>query len=202
MLACCTSSRIVDELCVVNNVSFQPFRGKENEDRAATQLWEVRGHKWLFLAVFDGQSLKSSFLPTAYTSRQSTGHGGSVTSEYAAGVLPGNIRSALTSTLDVNFQGDVENSQLLSKSVGRMLATEIKAFDVALGQSVKDLIPHPRSMTEEDIKRVIHENEGALLRAYFGSTLAGALVNLSLKYMWSFGLGDSTTSMLPMSSEF
>ncbi|KZV62787.1 protein serine/threonine phosphatase 2C [Peniophora sp. CONT] len=181
MLNFCTSSRLVEEQCVVDTVSFQPCRGKDNEDRVVAQTWDVLGHRWLFLAVFDG-------------------HGGSATSDYAARILPGRLCSALRSKLGATFEGHIHKGQTLDTCVGRMLEAEIKAFDHSLGQFVKDLFPHPRGMAEEDVKRLISENEETIMRAYFGSTLVGALVALDLKYMWHFGLGDSTIMVTTASS--
>lgn len=55
MLEFCSSSRMTGSGFAVDTASFQPLRGKVNEDRVVSQKWDVCGFSWLFLAVFDGE---------------------------------------------------------------------------------------------------------------------------------------------------
>ncbi|KAJ6520317.1 protein serine/threonine phosphatase 2C [Mycena sanguinolenta] len=155
----------------VHTVTFQPALTRRNEDRIVTERWEVRGQTWLFLAVCDG-------------------HGGSSTSEYTAKTLPGRIRASLAE-LDV---GPSENSDLPG-AVAKMLEDEVVRFDNAIGDELKRICPDPRALSEDEARRLISQHLKVIKRAYFGTTLAAALVNVTSRAMWAVGAGDSTVGI-------
>ncbi|KIK51943.1 hypothetical protein GYMLUDRAFT_375810 [Collybiopsis luxurians FD-317 M1] len=62
------------------NHTFAQFRGTPNEDRfSVSEEWELGGHVWQFLAVFDG-------------------HGGPTTAEYLSKTFPSHIRASMEQT--------------------------------------------------------------------------------------------------------
>lgn len=73
-----------------------------------------------------------------------------------------------------------------------MLAREIEAFDAELGERVKAICPDPGALPEEAARAIIQENFDPLVLAWTGTTLAAALINITLKCVWAFGVGDSS----------
>ncbi|KZV62789.1 hypothetical protein PENSPDRAFT_641731 [Peniophora sp. CONT] len=177
ILEFCTTSRTTGINYIIDTVSFQPLHDKINEDRYVTLRWEVHGHSWLFLAVLDGHG------------------GGPTTSDYAATQLPDRIRSRLEVIIGRDLGGRVDKGPKLTERVAYVLQKEIKVFDDSIGRAVEKLLPDVRNMAEDEIKRIIEENREVLLRAHQGSTLAGVLVNLDIKDMWTFNLGDSSAAI-------
>ena len=73
-----------------------------------------------------------------------------------------------------------------------MLETEIKTFDKSIGQAVKKLCPNPAGLEEAQARALVEEHSEVLQRAWSGTTLAACLVNITHRFMWAFGVGDST----------
>ncbi|KAF7337652.1 Protein serine/threonine phosphatase 2C [Mycena sanguinolenta] len=162
----------------VHTVTFQPASTRRNEDRIVSERWEVRGQTWLFLAVCDG-------------------HGGSTTSEYTANMLPGRIRASLAE-LDVGPSTREETESKtgdLPSAISQMLEDEVVRLDNAIGDELKRICPDPKSLPEDEARKLIAQNPELVNRAYFGTTLAAALVNVTSRAMWAVGVGDSTVGI-------
>ncbi|KZV62786.1 hypothetical protein PENSPDRAFT_590894, partial [Peniophora sp. CONT] len=123
------------------------------------------------------------------------GHGGSITSDYAASQLPSRIHASLSEMLDEKLSGKPEKGVLLARRVTYMLQKTIQAFDDSIGGVVKEMFPRVQNVEEEEIKKAIEDHQDALLRAHQGSTVAGALINLDLRDAWVFNLGDSSVAI-------
>ncbi|TFK93949.1 protein serine/threonine phosphatase 2C [Polyporus arcularius HHB13444] len=156
----------------VHSVAFQPFLEKQIEDRITVEEWDICEQHWIFLAVCDG-------------------HGGARTSDYTSKEFPKRIRAALSATVrdDKLERGNVDKA---APTISAMLAREIEAFDDQLGERVKAICPDPGALPEEAARAIIQENLDPLVLAWTGTTLAAALINITLKCVWAFGVGDSS----------
>ena len=76
--------------------------------------------------------------------------------------------------------------------ISDLLAREVEAFDAELGERVKAICPDPSALTEEDARAIIQENFEPLMLAWSGTTLAAALVNVTLRCVWAISVGDSS----------
>ncbi|KAI0711970.1 protein serine/threonine phosphatase 2C [Cerioporus squamosus] len=159
----------------VHSVTFQPFLEKKIEDRVTVEEWDINGQRWVFLAVCDG-------------------HAGAKTSDYTSKELPKRIRAALSATIQNALQNKLDrvNVDKAAPAISAMLAHEVEAFDAQLGERVKAICPDPGALTEEEARFIIQENFDPLVLAWTGTTLAAALVNITLKCVWAFGVGDSS----------
>ncbi|KAL7279102.1 hypothetical protein ACG7TL_006940 [Trametes sanguinea] len=81
-----------------------------------------------------------------------------------------------------------------------MLEVEIVEFDRSLKKAVRDLCPNPSELCEEHAKQLLSEHEDVLLRAFQGTTLVLALVNLDHRFMWAAGVGDSSVALSTISA--
>ncbi|KAJ7640772.1 protein serine/threonine phosphatase 2C, partial [Mycena polygramma] len=151
----------------VHTVTFQPLLSRRNEDRVVTEFWDIKGNTWLFLAVCDG-------------------HGGTTTAEYTAGVLPKRIHS-LVSELDL---ANIDDS-----AISKKLKRKVVNFDKSIGEDLKRICPDPKSLTEEDARALIAKHPEIIERAYYGTTFSAAVINITLKTMWTIGVGDSTVGL-------
>lgn len=120
------------------------------------------------------------------------GHGGTATAEYTASKLPKRIRHALLDLIRAHDGLDRENVEQADISVSKMLQTEIRTFDKSIGQAVKKLCSNPAELTEEQARALVAEHSEVLQRAWCGTTLAAALINVTHRFMWAIGVGDST----------
>lgn len=120
------------------------------------------------------------------------GHGGTATAEYTANKLPKRIRHALLDLIRAHDGLDRNNVVQADSSVSEMLQTEIRTLDKSIGQAVKKLCPFPADLTEEQARALVAEHAEVLQRAWCGTTLAAALINVTHRFMWAVGVGDST----------
>lgn len=120
------------------------------------------------------------------------GHGGTATAEYTANKLPKRIRHALLDLIRAHDGLDRNNVVQADSSVSEMLQTEIRTLDKSIGQAVKKLCPNPADLTEEQARALVAEHAEVLQRAWCGTTLAAALINVTHRFMWAVGVGDST----------
>ncbi len=72
------------------------------------------------------------------------------------------------------------------------LKEHIERFDRDIGEALKDICPNPEDLTEADARELIARHMDVVVRAFQGTTLALALVNLDHRFMWAAGVGDST----------
>ncbi|KAJ7079133.1 protein serine/threonine phosphatase 2C [Mycena belliarum] len=154
----------------VHTVAFQPKQTRRSEDFVAIEQWQIHGHHWTFLAVFDG-------------------HGGVDTSRYAADVLPRRIQTALTALISTSESATVNASAV--QSISDMLTQQIKTFDRAIGKAVKRLCENPDDLDDTSAQAIVDANFEVLARAFYGSTLAAALINENGQ-LWVASVGDST----------
>ncbi|KAI0635785.1 protein serine/threonine phosphatase 2C [Trametes polyzona] len=158
----------------VHTVSFQPRGRHKNEDRKATDLWEINGQRWLFLAVFDG-------------------HLGSAAADYASKELPIAIRQKLTACIDsIGGRLNCDNVAGEQSRITGMLHHEILQFDKQLWEALYAICPSPWDLTEDQARALAQKHCDVLERICAGTTMALALVNLDEHFMWAAGVGDSS----------
>ncbi|KAG7439665.1 uncharacterized protein BT62DRAFT_998179 [Guyanagaster necrorhizus] len=124
-----------------------------------------------------------------------SGHGGDCTAEYSAATLPGRIEE---------LRGVVERYQGWSrrrytKRVQEIVNCQIYYFDKGLGDAIKELCPDPSLFDDEQGRNLANANKDVFQRAYYGSTLAVALLDNERNHLWVAGLCDSTVGALPSS---
>lgn len=170
----------------------------ENEDRMVFQMTNIRGQSWVLLAVCDGES--SSLLAAIReivwltTPMTITGHSGSATANYVAQRLPKYLRGALKEVIENQLQGCVDRENLVANAdvISKMLQAEIKKLDDDIGLAVRRLFTHADALTDAQALRLIDEHEEIIERAFQGTSVALALINVDLYLLWSAGLGNST----------
>ncbi len=74
----------------------------------------------------------------------------------------------------------------------KLIQKEIMKFDNDLGDAVRNICPRPEELTEQQARRLIAEHQEVLERAFHGTTMALALINVDQRFMWAAGVGDST----------
>ncbi|EJF64569.1 protein serine/threonine phosphatase 2C [Dichomitus squalens LYAD-421 SS1] len=162
----------------IHTVTFQPLRKRANQDRLVMHQLNIHGQEWLLLAVCDG-------------------HGGATTAKYTASHLPSRILSALQHITDTHMEGRPDRESVLEKFdfISSELARCIKDFDRELGYVVQTVCPAPSQLSAKQARRIVWEYPDALQRAYAGTTLAAAVVNLHHRFMWTMNVGDSTLAL-------
>ncbi|KAI0671488.1 protein serine/threonine phosphatase 2C [Trametes maxima] len=161
----------------VHSVTFQPRGVDKNQDRVVVDRWNLFGHEWLFLAVFDG-------------------HLGSTAVEYTSEMLPTCIRRNLRALIHkIGDRLDRDNIIEHETRVTSWLKREIEAFDNYLGNALQRICPSPWDLTEEQARELIEKHEDVIERAFTGTTLALALINLDQRFMWAAGVGDSSVGI-------
>lgn len=124
------------------------------------------------------------------------GHGGSATAEHTVAKLPKRIRHALLDLIRAHDGLDRDNVAKASDSVIEMLEAETRTFDKSIGAAVKKLCPNPADLTETQARALVDEHLDVLQRAWCGTTLAAALINVTHRFMWATSVGDSTVGKL------
>ncbi|KAI0359999.1 protein serine/threonine phosphatase 2C [Trametes cingulata] len=162
----------------VQTVTFQPSDSCVNQDRVVAEKWDIQGDRWLFLAVCDG-------------------HFGTVTAEYTAKTLPTQLRRSLRSLLQHDLQKKLDRTNInqYQSEITVLLKREIEAFDEAIGGALQSICPKPEQLTEEEARRLIEDHGDVVSRAFEGTTLALALINVDQRFMWAAGVGDSTVGL-------
>lgn len=118
---------------------------------------------------------------------------GNTAAEYTSKVLP----AAIQKTLGRYIQGiggrlDRRNIVACESQVTALLKNEIVMFEKHLADGVRDVCPHPEQLTEEQARHLIKEHRDILERAFSGTTMAAALINVDEHFMWAVGVGDSS----------
>ncbi|KAI0749458.1 protein serine/threonine phosphatase 2C [Daedaleopsis nitida] len=167
-----------------HTVTFQPFLGKKIEDRVVAEEWIISDQRWIFLAVCDG-------------------HGGTSTVEHTANTLPGRIRSALTAIVQDDLQNQFDRTNVAEAEpiISAMLTREVEALDAEIGKRVQSLCPDPTALTEEQVRALFQEHPDELLRAFAGTTLSAALINITHRLVWGLGVGDSSAVLSTVDSD-
>ena len=65
-------------------------------------------------------------------------------------------------------------------------------FDERIGKAVKKLCPEPETLTAEQSEALVKEHLNVIQRAYYGTTFVAAIVNVTIRCMWTVCIGDST----------
>ncbi|KZV70268.1 protein serine/threonine phosphatase 2C [Peniophora sp. CONT] len=159
----------------VHTVTFQPLASKSSQDRVVSQQWEIAGHKWLFLAVFDG-------------------HAGEAAVDYTVQELPGRLQAAVSALPAEQLSREAVLAD--SNAIASLLTNEVEKFDASLGDAVKAICADPAALTEEEGKAVAKDNVDIIQRAQHGTTVAVAIVNPAAQLLWSVGLGDSVVQLV------
>lgn len=126
-----------------------------------------------------------------------TGHGGANTADYTAKTLPGRIRLALTKIItdELNGQLDRQNVAQANPIVAAMITREIEALDAEIGARIQDICANPGVLNEQEARALTQEHFEPLLLGFNGTTLAAALVNITHRFVWGIGVGDSTVGV-------
>ncbi|EIW57426.1 protein serine/threonine phosphatase 2C [Trametes versicolor FP-101664 SS1] len=161
----------------VNTISFQPRGVDKNEDRVVTKLWQFNDQRWMFLAVFDG-------------------HLGPTAADFTSQTLPDAIYGRLWEFVQ-SIGGRLDRSNIATHQaqMTKLLKDEIEAFDKAIGDAVREICPRPEDLTEEQARRLIDKHKDILERAFYGTTMAFALINPDERFMWAAGVGDSSVGL-------
>ena len=122
-----------------------------------------------------------------------------MTSEYTIRKLPRRLRYRLQQIIESRYGGRIDRSNCKSAEpvVNDMLHKEIISFDLLLMKAVKKICPQPQSLNEQQARQLISDNLEVMERAFQGTTLTLALVNLDHHFMWAAGVGDSTICECP-----
>ncbi|RDX57463.1 protein serine/threonine phosphatase 2C [Lentinus brumalis] len=168
----------------VHGATFKSPSAIENEDRMVIHAATIRGQSWVLLAVCDG-------------------HSGSATSNYVAQRLPKYLRSALKDVIENKLQGCVDHEHLVANAdvISKMLQAEIKNLDDDIGFVVRKLFNDVNELTDAEALRLIDEHEEIIERAFQGTSVALALINVDQYLIWSAVLGNSTVALSTRSDE-
>lgn len=118
---------------------------------------------------------------------------GSATAEYTSQALPEAIYGKPQEFVE-NIGGRLDRSNVTTRQaqVTKLFKDEIEAFDTHLGDAVREICPRPEDLTEEQARLLISEHKDILERAFYGTTMAFALINPDERFMWAAGVGDSS----------
>ncbi|KAI0368706.1 hypothetical protein BV20DRAFT_1053886 [Pilatotrama ljubarskyi] len=158
----------------VHTVTLQPLGQGHNFDRLLSERWDVLGQNWLSwpsaMVSYIGGALYGMFYsPSAYIA----GHIGRTTTEYTVrNLLPGRLRAGLGRVIQTSFNGRLEgrDPKVVRMPITMFLRHEIVHFDAQIGKAVKAAF---------------------FARAFEGTTLALAWINLDLWLMRAAGMGEA-----------
>lgn len=124
---------------------------------------------------------------------KNTGHLGAATARYASELLPTALRNNLNAFVQ-SIGGSLNRGNIAAyqTKIDSILESEIGKFDKEIGDALQRLCPRPSHLSEQDARRLIKKHSDNVKRAFCGTTVALALVNLEERFMWSVGVGDST----------
>ncbi|KAI0714426.1 protein serine/threonine phosphatase 2C [Cerioporus squamosus] len=168
----------------VHGVTLKSPCAIENEDRMVIQAANIREQSWVLLAVCDG-------------------HSGSATANYVAQRLPKYLRSALKEVIKDQLRGCVSRENLVDNAdvISNMLQTEIKNLDDDIGLAVARLFDDADALTDQEALRLIDKHEEIIERAFQGTSVVLALINVDHYLIWAAGLGTSTVAISTRSDE-
>ncbi|KAH9902897.1 protein serine/threonine phosphatase 2C [Cubamyces lactineus] len=160
----------------VHTATFQPVATRPNQDRLVTDAWDIAGQRWIFLAICDG-------------------HVTSATAEHTIAMLPQRLQQALHRF--VTHNGATEREAMLSNAdtLSRMLSEAVRRFDQEIGAALKEICPEPEHLTEAQSEALVKAHHAVVQRAYSGTTLVAAIVNVPNRCVWTLCVGDSTVGI-------
>lgn len=126
------------------------------------------------------------------------GHGGPITAEYLAKNFPSHIRQSMERDFSVSKQRKeqhCEENLYTEKAISDFLKCQVREFDAALGNAVKDICAKPAQMDDKDAQALYRAHKEVIARARCGSTMAGILVDKTENRMWVCCVGDSSVGM-------
>ncbi|KAI0360005.1 hypothetical protein OH77DRAFT_1394648, partial [Trametes cingulata] len=80
-------------------------------------------------------------------------------------------------------------------TVNSLLKREIRKFDKSIGDALQQICPRPWELTEEEARLLIKELRDIVERAFSGTTVSLAIINLQSRFMWAVGVGDSSIGL-------
>lgn len=115
------------------------------------------------------------------------------TVEYTSQVLPTLIGKDLRAYIH-GIEGRLDRDNIVEHEahISKLLKERIEKFDMGLGYRVRKICPRPWELSEEQARLLIEEHLEVLERAFCGTTMAFALINLNQHFMWAAGVGDSS----------
>ncbi|KAH9899846.1 protein serine/threonine phosphatase 2C [Cubamyces lactineus] len=164
--------------------SFQPLSSARSMDRGAIHTWEIGGQQWIFLAICSG-------------------HGGSaVTAEHTITRLPKRLKKDIHYFMEHVLNGSGDRETMLSKAdvMLHVLRCDARRIDEKLGEAVKKLCPAPESLTDTESEALVDAHRDVIRKAYYGTTLVAAIVNVTNRCIWTLGVGDSTVGVTSTST--
>ena len=122
------------------------------------------------------------------------GHGGASTARYTATHFPSRIHSTINRVVATILRGRLDRQTFMRKAgvISLELKRCITDFDNELAHVVQTVCPDPTVLSEAQAYGLVMEYPDALWRAYAGTTLAAAVINLDHRLMWALNVGDST----------
>ena len=79
--------------------------------------------------------------------------------------------------------------------IAAMLTREVEAFDAEIRDQIQSICPDPGSLKMEQARVLAQSHIAELLPAFNGTTLAAALVNVTHRFCWGLGVGDSSVGV-------
>ncbi|KAI0661608.1 hypothetical protein C8Q70DRAFT_1094952 [Cubamyces menziesii] len=132
------------------------------------------------------------------------GHGGSgITADYTASKLSKRLEDTVQHFVEDKLNGVVDRETMLSNADALSTALRRSAhhFDERIGKAVKKLCPEPETLTAEQSEALVKEHLNVIQRAYYGTTFVAAIVNVTIRCMWTVCIGDSTVGISTLSTD-
>ncbi|EIW57428.1 uncharacterized protein TRAVEDRAFT_21038 [Trametes versicolor FP-101664 SS1] len=90
---------------------------------------------------------------------------------------------------------DRTNIHSVQANFTAIIKEHIELFHREIGETLQQICPAPETLTEEEARLLIEHNKEVIDRAFEGTTLALALVNVHQRFIWAAGVGDSTVAL-------
>lgn len=118
---------------------------------------------------------------------------GTSTADYCSQTLPAAIRTKLQDFIQ-SIGGRLDRSNIVAHEaqVTALIKDEIEMLEKSIGTAVREICPLPEKLTKEEARALIKEHHEILWRAFSGTTLVFALINVDEHFMWAAGVGDSS----------
>ena len=112
-------------------------------------------------------------------------------------MLPTRIREALARLITDELHGQLDRTNITQAEpvIAAMLTREVEAFDAEIGDQIQSICPDPGSLKIEQARVLAQSHIAELLPAFNGTTLAAALVNVTHRFCWGLGVGDSSVGV-------
>ncbi|KAI0635788.1 hypothetical protein C8Q77DRAFT_1051897 [Trametes polyzona] len=80
-------------------------------------------------------------------------------------------------------------------SITAALKRAVEDFDKSIGDALQKICPSPAQLNEQEARQLIQEHADIVHRAFEGTTVAVAIINVDKHFMWAVGVGDSTVAL-------